>query len=91
MVDLRANLEIFVAVCVLGFSLLQAIVAAVSFNRLRTMRLALVGLGFAAFALKGAYLVQESWTSRGTEPWVLVVGSLDLAILLFLYLAVRAR
>ena len=91
MVDVRANLEIFLAVAVLGFALLQGVVAALSYHRLRNRRPLLIALGFFAFAAKGAYLTAVAWQTRGTEDWVLIVGLLDLSILLFLYLAIRGR
>lgn len=91
MVDVYANLEIFLAISVLGFALIQAVVSLVSYQRLRNQRAFLIGVGFLAFAAKGAYLVVNSWTTRGESDWILPVAALDLLILLLLYFAVRSR
>lgn len=89
--DLQANVEIFLALTVLGLALVQGIVGALSYSRLRNRRLLLIALGFFAFAAKGALLTREALASQGTSTWLIPVALLDLTILVLLYLAVRAR
>lgn len=89
--DLQANVEIFLALTVLGLALIQAIVGLLSYGRLRNRRLLLIAVGFLAFALKGAYLTVEALASQGTTYWIVPLAGLDVAILVLLYFAVRSR
>ncbi|MBI2078263.1 MAG: hypothetical protein HYT80_07845 [Euryarchaeota archaeon] len=91
MVDVQANLEVFLAVGVLGIGVLLGAIALLSYLRLRNPRALLIATGLAVFAVKGAYLVFASLESRGTEPWIVPVAAFDLGILAFLYLALRTR
>ncbi len=87
----EANFEVFSAVAVLGLALLLAGVALLSYHRLRHARALWIGVAFLVFAAKGAYLLRESWASRGSEGWLLPVAAADLLVLLLLYLALRIR
>ena len=89
--DWGANAEAFLTVAVLGLSILLAVVSGVSYRRLRNSRALLISLGFLGFAGKGAFLVGAALQSRGTEPWITVVASFDLVILVLLYLSIRTR
>lgn len=85
---LEANAAAFLAVAVLGVSLLLAIVSALSWNRLRHPKLALVALAFGALALKGGLATFEALQGR---PGDLVGSGLDLAVVLLLYASVAQR
>lgn len=89
--ELQANVEIFLALTVLGLAAIQGVVGTLSYSRLKNRRLLLVSLSFFAFALKGLYLTREALMSQGTSSWIVPLALLDLVILLLLYLAVRSR
>lgn len=81
----------FAAVSVSGLAFLLAIVSGISWWRLRNRRALFIGVGFVAFGAKGVYLVARAYELRGSEPFLLVTALFDLAILVFLYLALRIR
>lgn len=91
MSDLKANFEVFLSIAVLGFALLQTIVAGISYSRLRNPKLLLIGLALLAFTAKGLYLTAET-IDRRADPadWIMFVGLFDLGVLLLLYFAVRS-
>lgn len=91
MVDVNANVEIFLAATVLGVAIILFVLAFLAFRRLGEGRFLMLSLSFAAFAVKGGYLTGMSWQTRGSETWILPVAALDIVILLFQYLAVRKR
>lgn len=91
MVDVYANVEVFLAATVMGFALIQLVLAGMAYRRLGEGRFLLLALSFAAFAVKGGYLTYESWLTRGSEGWLVPVAVMDLVILTFQYLAVRKR
>lgn len=96
MSDLVANLVVGAAILLAGVALLMAIVAFVSFRRLRAGRLAWIGMAFLVEAGAGVYLSMQSIQQRlalaESGPGVLgtVIG-LNLAVVLCLYLAVAHR
>jgi len=91
LVDVQANLEVFLSIGVLGVALLLGAVALLSYTRLHNQRALLIALGLLVFAAKGAYLVWAALQSRGTETWIVPVAGLDLLVLALLYLAIRTR
>jgi hypothetical protein len=89
MVDWTANAEIFATVSVLGIGVILALIAAISYQRLRNPRSLLIGLGFLTLALKGGYMTMVSWQSRGAHEWLLPIALLDLVLALLFYSAIR--
>lgn len=89
MPDWSANLEVFAAVGVLGFSVVLLAVSALSYRRIRSRRILFIALGFLLFAVKGAWLTARSYEARHSETWILPTALLDLAILLSLYISMR--
>ncbi len=49
------TIYIFVAICLTGFALLQAIVGVISYNRMRNSKFLLISLAFIVFVFKGIY------------------------------------
>ncbi len=86
-------LEIFLAGCIIGFSLLMLVTSLMSYSRLRHLRFAYVAVAFLLFLIKGLVAL------LGALPEDMKIGvtipaeilALDLLILLFLYLAVAKR
>lgn len=85
---LEANAAAFLAVAVLGVSLLLAAVSALSWNRLRHPKLALVALAFGVLAVKGGLATLDAVQGR---PGDLLTNGLDLAVVLLLYASVAQR
>jgi len=91
LVDVQANLEVFLAIGVLGIGILLGAIGLLSYLRLHNPRALLIAMGLIVFGVKGAYLVFAALESRGSEPWIVPVAALDLVVLAFLYLALRTR
>lgn len=85
---LEANAAAFLAVAVLGVSLILAGVSALSWRRLGHPKLALVAVAFLALAVKGGLATLDAVQGR---PGSLVGSALDLAVVLLLYASVAAR
>lgn len=91
-----ANVAVGAAVVLAGISLLLAVVAAVSYARLRHGRLLWVGAAFTGFAAEGCALAWWAYARRadlaaGGSPELLWLAVLNLGIVLALYLAVLKR
>jgi len=86
-------LEIFLAGCIIGFSLLMLVTSLMSYSRLRHLRFAYVAVAFLLFLIKGVVALlgalPEDMKTGVTIPAEIL--ALDLLILLFLYLAVAKR
>lgn len=89
LVSATVVLEIFLAGCVVGFSLLLLVTSFASYARLRHARFAYVAVAFLAFLVKGIIALAGELTERPVVS--LEILALDLLILLFLYLAVAKR
>lgn len=85
---LEANAAAFLAVAVLGVSVLMALLSGLSWRRLRHPRLLFVGAAFAVLALKGAV---GSYAALQARPPDLTMGGLDFAVVLLLYASVAKR
>lgn len=85
---LEANAAAFLAVAVLGVSLLLAAGSALSWSRLRHPKLAFVAAAFGVLALKGGL---AAWAAVQGRPGDLVGSGLDLAMVLLLYASVAPR
>ena len=82
-------LEIFLAGCIVGFSLLLFVTSLASYSRLRHARFAYVSIAFLMFLVMGVLaLIGEL---RGSPVMSVEILALDLLILLFMYLAVSKR
>jgi hypothetical protein len=89
MVDaLSLNATVLLAVVTLGVALMLLAVSAVSYARLRSVKLLFAGGAFLVLALQGAL-----WTYRGAvQKEADVPGvALDFGVLLFLYASVAKR
>jgi hypothetical protein len=80
----------FFRVALLGFSLILFVISAITYNRIRSRRLLLVGAAFGMFMVKGLLLtlglfIDSIGDAFSTSVLVTIV---DFAILAFLYLSV---
>lgn len=85
---LQLNAGVVLAIVTLGASLMLLMVSALSYFRLRQLKLLLAGGAFLVLAVQGAL-----WTWRGVvlRETDLASVSLDAAVLLFLYASVAKR
>ena len=86
-------LEVFLAGCIVGFSLLLLTTSFLSYMRMRHLRFAYVAVAFLLFLIKGILallgtVIESLRPSLAVSYETLV---LDLLILLLLYLAVAKR
>lgn len=96
MSEWMANVAVGASVLLAGLGLLLAAVAWISFARLRSGRLAWVGLAFLGLAGQGIYLTLLSYERRadvaaGTAGEFPILAVTNLAIVLALYFAVLKR
>ncbi len=86
-------LEIFLAGCIIGFSLLLFVTSLLSYSRLRHLRFAYIAVAFLLFLIKGVTALLGATVDglRATLAIPYHVLILDLLILLLLYLAVAKR
>ena len=85
-------LEVFLAGCVVGFSLLLFVTSLLSYARLRHLRFAYVSVAFLLYLVKGILALGaaiEFLAGTFSVPYEMLL--LDLLILLLLYLAVAKR
>jgi hypothetical protein len=82
-------LEIFLAGCIVGFSVLLFVTSLISYSRLRHARFAYVAVAFLMFLVKGILSLAGELSGSPTVSLEMLV--IDLLILLFLYLAVAKR
>jgi hypothetical protein len=85
---LGANVGAFLALLAFGLSLLLLVVSAISWARLRGVRLAAIALAFAALAIETGLL---SWQVVTTGEPQILNAALDLAVLGLFYASVAAR
>lgn len=85
---LELNAGVVLAVATLAFSLMLLVVSVVSFARLRSARLIVVGGAFAVLAVKGGLATYAAVVERRVD---LVGVALDFGILAFLYASVAVR
>jgi len=79
----------FVAVCLAGFAMIQAIVGFVSYRRTGRNKMLLVSLAFCIFSIKGVYALISLYTTfqpLGVPTLPMLV--LDLSIVALLYLSI---
>lgn len=79
------DLELFLKVCVLGFSGILFLVSVVSFYRLRSLKLLFVSVALFFFLIKGLLMVYGSFTQEFSQPLPLLI--LDIGIISSIYLA----
>lgn len=82
------NAGLALAVVTLAFSLMLLVVSAVSYSRLRSAKLLIVGGAFAVLAVKGGLATYGAVVDRSVD---LVGVILDFGILAFLYASVAVR
>lgn len=82
-------LEIFLAGCIVGFSLLLFVTSLASYFRLRHARFAYVATAFLMFLVMGVVALIGELRGSSFASWEIL--ALDLLILLFMYLAVAKR
>ncbi|MFW5898825.1 MAG: hypothetical protein ACOCT7_03095 [Candidatus Saliniplasma sp.] len=79
----------FLAICVAGFSLLQAIVGMISYKRVGKNKLLFISTAFLIFGIKGIYALIATYTSLSPfDPPVTSMLVIDLIIIFMLYLSV---
>ncbi|MFW6141032.1 MAG: hypothetical protein ACOC53_00555 [Candidatus Saliniplasma sp.] len=79
----------FLAICVAGFSLLQATVGLISFKRVGKNKLLFISTAFLVFGIKGIYALLATFTSFAPfDPPVFSMLVLDMAIIFLLYLSI---
>lgn len=85
---LTLNAGVLLAIATLGISLMLLLVSALSYARLRSVKLLLAGGAFLVLALQGALWTWRGVVERTTDlPTIL----LDFAVLAFLYASVAKR
>lgn len=86
-------LEIFLAGCIIGLSVLMLVTSLLSYSRLRHPRFAYVGAAFLLFLVQGILFMAGLLVSQLGEMFPVsgAVLLIDLLILLFLYFAVAKR
>ncbi|HVL87608.1 MAG TPA: hypothetical protein VM681_06340 [Candidatus Thermoplasmatota archaeon] len=82
------NVATLLSVSVLAFSVLLAVVGALSWRRLRSQRLAFVTAAFVVLAAKGALSSYRAIVELAPD---LAVSGLDFAVLGLLYLSIAKR
>ena len=82
------NVGVVLAIATLAFSLMLLTVSAVSYLRLRSPKLLIVGGAFALLAVKGALATHQAVVERTVD---LAAVALDFGILAFLYASVAVR
>lgn len=82
------NVTVFLALLTFGLALLLLAVSALSWWRLRGVRLAAVAGGFAALSAKSGYVAWSAIASR--EPQI-VIAALDALVLALFYASVAKR
>lgn len=82
------NVGVALAVALVGFGALLSVVSAVSWLRLRRVKLLVVGGAFVVLAVKGGLALGEAWSARSVD---LVGLGLDGAVMAFLYASVSMR
>ena len=82
------NVGVALAVALVGFGALLAVVSLASWSRLRKTKLLVVGGAFLVLALKGALALAHAWRARDID---LTAVGLDAAVLGFLYASVSMR
>ncbi len=79
----------FIAICLIGFSFLQAVVGLISYMRAERKKLLFVSLAFVIFGLKGIYALLTVYTNfRPLTPPPLYTLLLDFVIIALLYLSI---
>ena len=84
----QLNLGVLLAIATAGVSLMLLFVSALSYQRLRNLRLLFAGGAFAVLAIKGALAAWRGIADRTADLAEIV---LDAAVLGFLYASVAKR
>ena len=84
----QLNLGVLLAIATAGVSLMLLFVSAISYQRLRSLRLLFAGGAFAVLAIKGALAATRGIVDRDVD---LLGILLDAAVLGFLYASVAKR
>lgn len=87
---MMGNLEIFLRVCLMGFSLLLLITSIISYVKVKNTKLLFVSLAFLGFFIKGLLLTLAVLIGSFKEPFgaSMAILVLDFAILIMIYIAV---
>ncbi|MES2154323.1 MAG: hypothetical protein V4510_04230 [bacterium] len=91
-----ANVAVAAAILLAGLSTLLMVLGLVAFARVRSSKLLMIALAFAAFAAQGVYLAWLAYERRadvasGSAGEFPVLAVSSLAIVVLLYMAVLKR
>lgn len=87
------NLELFFTMALMGFSLILFVISAITYKRVKSIRLLLVSAAFGIFFVKGLLLMVGLFSDAVSDVfaasiWIII---LDFGIMAFLYLSVAKR